>query len=114
MSKINDILDFSLLETDTCELHPIKFNIRNMLVHIEDILNLQFDHKMIVFNTFVHDRVPTLVYYDHKRLKQILLNLIYNALKYTEKGFVSVTIDCKPIEARKMSFTSKLNKVENQ
>ena len=45
---LNDILDFSLLETGTWELNPIKFNIRNMLVHIEDILNLQFDHKMIV------------------------------------------------------------------
>ncbi|CAI2384799.1 unnamed protein product [Moneuplotes crassus] len=114
MSKISDILDFSLLETNTCELNPIAFNIRNMLLHIEDILNLQFDHKMIVFNTYVHERVPTLVYYDYKRLKQILINLTYNALKYTKKGFVSVTIDCKPIEGKQLSFTSKLSKGENQ
>lgn len=95
MSKISDILDYSLLETNTLELKPVEFNLRNLMAHIEDILNLQFDHKMIHFSTFIADRVPTIVEYDHKRLKQILINLVYNALKYTEKGFVHVIIDCK-------------------
>lgn len=81
LSKINDILDYSLLETNTCVLKPVEFNIRNMLVHIEDILNLQFDHKMIHFSTFVTESVPTIVYYDNKRLKQIMINLMFNALK---------------------------------
>jgi two-component system, sensor histidine kinase and response regulator len=94
MSKINDILDYSLLETNTLDLKPIDFNIRNLMANIEDILNLQFDHKMIEFGTYVNERVPNIIILDYKRLKQILINLIYNALKYTEKGFVSVEIDC--------------------
>ena len=98
MNKLNDILDFSLLETNTLVLKPVEFNLRNMLVHIEDVLNLQFDHKMIHFSTFVHENVPTVVINDYKRLKQIMINLMYNALKYTEKGFVSVTIKALPFE----------------
>lgn len=92
-SKINDILDYSLIETNTLTLKPIEFNIRNLLINIEDILNLQFDHKMINFSTFVSENVPNIIIYDYKRLKQIMLNLTFNALKYTERGFVSIIIE---------------------
>lgn len=73
-----------------------------MLKEIENILNLQFDHKIINFSIFVAEDVPQIISYDYKRLKQILLNLVYNAMKYTEKGYVSVIIDCK--------FVAKLQK----
>lgn len=95
VNKINDIMDYSLIETNTLELKPVEFNIRNLLAHIEDILNLQFDHKMINFSAFVTQNVPNIIMLDYKRLKQILLNLTYNALKYTERGFVSIIIECE-------------------
>lgn len=92
-SKIDDILDYALLETNTLTLKPVEFNIRLLLKEIEKILNLQFDHKILNFSIFVAKDVPEIIIYDYKRIKQILLNLVFNALKHTEKGYVSVIVD---------------------
>lgn len=91
--KINDILDYSLLETDTIELKHTEFDIRAMLTGIQKVLNYQFDSRTLNFSVFVSDNVPKRVTYDHNRLKQILMNLCFNAIKYTNKGFVIIIVD---------------------
>lgn len=93
-SKIDDILDYALLETNTLVLKMVSFDVRELLKDIEKILNLQFDHKMLSFTIFVADDVPDCIVYDYKRIKQILLNLGFNALKHTEKGYVSIIVSC--------------------
>lgn len=104
-SKINDIMDFSLLETGTLELKPVEFNLRGLMQSVEDVLSYQFDHKMINFSVFIAKNVPEVLTYDHIRLKQILLNLIFNAIKYTEKGYVIVIVEC--------SYANKMFKFKN-
>ena len=106
-SKINDILDFSLLETGALKLKHSEFNLREMMQSIENVLSFQFDHKMINFSIFIAKNVPEVLTYDHNRLKQILLNLIFNAIKYTEKGYVIIIVEC--FYANKM-FKFKNNK----
>lgn len=102
ISKIDDILDYSLLETDTIQLKTIKFNIRELMQNVVDTLSLQFDRKMIKFSLQVEDNVPQEISFDKKRLKQVLMNLIFNALKYTEQGFVTVRVAA--------SYSNKLSK----
>lgn len=91
--KIDDIMDYSLLETNTIKINNHLGSLREMLGEVQELLNLQFDHSIIKFSVFVGDQVPDLVYMDHTRIKQVLINLIYNALKHTEKGFVIVIVD---------------------
>ena len=92
-SKIDDILDFSSIETGSLSLKHSEFNLRGLMQHVEDVLSFQFDHKMINFSIFIAKDVPEILIYDHKRLKQILLNLIFNAMKYTEKGYVIIVVE---------------------
>lgn len=74
-SKIDDIMDYSLIETGTISLKMIDFNIRDLLMGIENILTFQYDHNNINFSIFVADDVPEIINHDAKRIKQILLNL---------------------------------------
>lgn len=92
-SKVDDILDYSMLESDSCVLNYQEFSVHELMADIEDLVSLQYDPKVINFKVYVSDVVPATVLHDKKRIKQILLNLIYNALKFTERGFVIVVID---------------------
>ena len=109
--KIDDIMDYSLIETGTISLKMVDFNIRELLLGIENILMFQYDHNNINFSIFVADDVPLIINHDAKRIKQILLNLgknllldylskfysniiAFNALKYTESGYVTIIVDC--------------------
>lgn len=64
-----------------------------MISDIEKSLIYQFDPKLITFRLYISDIIPDIILHDEKRIKQILMNLIYNAFKYTEKGFVLVVVD---------------------
>ena len=109
LNKINDILDFSLLETNTIQLKSDKVEVRLLLNEIQNILSYQFDHKSLNLSIFVSENVPKVIIYDKDRLKQILLNLSFNAVKYTSKGFVTIVVDCKFINQPE---SSKLCKYE--
>lgn len=93
MKIINDILDFSKIESGKLELINSDFNPRYL---IEDTL------KSFVFNNknpdldircLINDQVPNVLHGDQLRLKQVLVNLLQNAVKFTEKGFVEVRTD---------------------
>jgi signal transduction histidine kinase len=108
-SKIDDILDYSMLETSSCQIKNEPFNIRNMMMEIEELISSQYDPRFITFGMYVSESLPDEVYHDEKRIRQILINLIWNALKFTEKGFVNVVVDCTFEEQNKQlrSFEMK-------
>ncbi len=95
LSVVNDILDFSKIEAGQLDLVEINFDLRITIEDIADILAIQAQEKGLAFSSHVHHEVPSLVRGDPERLKQILINLIGNAIKFTEKGelFVGVTLD---------------------
>ena len=115
--KINDILDYSMLETGSWVIKIEEFNLRELMIEIHEMILLQFDPKLITFRVYVSNLVPLTVFHDSQRVKQILLNLICNALKYTEKGFVTVLVDwVYPKLSRTTSFsrfTRKCYKIWN-
>lgn len=80
---------------------------------VEDLVEFQYNRSNITFSIYVSDSVPEIVHHDSKRIKQICLNLIYNALKFTEKGYVTVVVDCSIPPVKKIStFTQLKQKVE--
>jgi len=94
MSLIEEILDFSKIESSTVELD---FSTLNLQEFIEDTVNmfvLQASKKNINISFTIHSDVPDEILTDKNRLRQILINLINNALKFTETG--NITIAIKP------------------
>ncbi len=90
---INDILDFSKIEAGKLEVEFIDFNLREHLNEIMRSMSPRFDDKQIELLCRVAPNVPDHVTGDPLRLRQVLINLIGNACKFTEKGEVVVNVE---------------------
>jgi len=90
---VNDILDFSKIEAGKLELEQIEFEIHNVVESIVGMLVPKAAAKGLEIASFVDLRVPTLLIGDSDRLRQILINLVNNALKFTEHGAVTVRVN---------------------
>ena len=94
---INDILDFSKIEAGKLELVPSAFNVRDYLTKLVGSLSLRARDKGVHFGFQVDKKVPEFVVADSGRLGQILINLVDNAIKFTEpEGSVNVKVWSKP------------------
>lgn len=100
LSIINDILDFSKMETSTLLLEPVAFNLTESLHQSMDFFKPQAHKKGIYLELSVSPNVPDFVYGDVYRFKQVLLNLIGNAVKFTEHGGVDVQVYSERHEGR--------------
>ena len=90
---INEILDFSKIESGKLNIEDTKFSIEDILNELKDNISLVAFNKAIEFIIDVNDDIPNFLIGDPLRLKQILLNLTSNAVKFTDKGEIVVKID---------------------
>jgi two-component system sensor histidine kinase/response regulator len=88
LQVINDILDFSKIEAGKLELDPVRFNIRDVLQDSIKSLGIRAAQKRLELACRVENNVPDDLFGDPVRLRQIVLNLVGNALKFTERGEV--------------------------
>ncbi len=94
---INDILDFSKIENESIELESQPFNMGDVFFESKIILQAEADRKGLFLHCIMDEDIPILLQGDALRLSQILLNLANNAIKFTEKG--GVTLSARIIEA---------------
>jgi signal transduction histidine kinase len=87
---INDILDFSKIESGNLDLEVLDVDLRILVEDMKDMLETKAFEKGIEFSCSVLPEVPSILQGDPGRVRQILLNLVGNAIKFTEKGEVSV------------------------
>lgn len=90
LNLINDILDFSKIEAGKIKIENNVFNLERTLNHIKTMYDIVAEEKGLTFALEKEDSVPAMVYGDELRLNQILLNVVSNAFKFTEKGFVKI------------------------
>lgn len=90
---VNDILDFSKIEAGMMQIHRHPFSLREQLKNIEKLFDQTNTNTDLSVEYIIGKSVPDVYIGDSVRLNQILLNLISNAIKFTEKGNVTVTID---------------------
>jgi PAS domain S-box-containing protein len=92
LAIINDILDFNKIEAGKVELEEITFNLKEILGHNINLLKNRATEKGIDLKLELHGQIPDTVIGDPVRLGQILNNLIGNAIKFTEHGYVKVIV----------------------
>jgi len=92
LGLINDILDFSRAEAGKLELEPTDFDLPEMVEDVVDLIAGQAQSKNLELACLVDDNVPTTIRADIVRLRQILVNLLGNAVKFTERGEVLVRL----------------------
>ncbi len=93
LSLINNVLDLSKLESEKLDLEEIPFNLHQYVNNIVKLMKIKADEKKISLNLVIKPNTPKQVIGDSTRLGQILLNLIGNAVKFTNEGSVTVTLD---------------------
>ncbi|MCK4973779.1 MAG: response regulator, partial [Sulfurimonas sp.] len=89
---INDILDLSKIESGKLEIINSRVNVQNIFEETINIFKLQAEQKGLKLELNLDEEIPTSLLIDPVRLKEILINLIGNALKFTEKGYIKVVV----------------------
>ena len=92
LSIINDILDFSRIEAGKMELVRGRYQLSALLNDVSGMIRFKAEEKGLEFTLRRQEPLPDTLFGDEVRVKEILLNLLNNAVKYTEKGFVRLTV----------------------
>ena len=92
MAIINDILDFSKIESGKLELYVKKYDLSELIQQVIELVKFDSNIKKIDLQLIIGSNVPKYVWTDSVRLKQILINLLGNAIKFTERGSVTLSI----------------------
>ncbi len=92
LGVVNDILDFSKVEAGQIELERITFNLRKIIGDVVKMLKFKSDQQDLFLRFNVHDEVPAYVIGDPTRIKQILINLVNNAIKFTATGGIAIEV----------------------
>lgn len=100
MGIINDILDLSKVESGQFEVEIIPTHLRDTLSQIEELMRVKAEEKQLQLTVNVHDNVMEQTLTDPTRLRQVLLNLVSNAIKFTSQGMVSVTLRNETLEGQ--------------
>ena len=94
LAIINDILDFSKMEAGRVNINHEPFDLRECVEEAYDVVSLKAGKKGLNISYLLDQKVPTFIIGDKARIKQVLINLLENAIKFTEKGEVYTSIKC--------------------
>lgn len=89
---INDILDFSKIESGKMEIVNVKYKLSSLLQDVVNMVKFRANNKNLKFITDIDEQLPDSLFGDEARLRQIIVNLLTNAVKYTHKGTVTLIV----------------------
>ena len=92
LALVNDILDFSKLESGNMTMEKTIFNLTDSVEQTVDLISMEAHKKGLEIVVDISDKIPDFIYGDPARLQQVLLNFVKNAVKFTETGYVSVSV----------------------
>lgn len=98
LSLVNDILDYSKIEAGKMEIVPVEYNMEELLGGVCNLIKPRLAEKALEFELKVDEAVPSRLFGDEIRISQILINLLTNAVKYTDKGKVSFLVEREAAE----------------
>ncbi len=93
LALVNDVLDFSKIEAGKMELYKVEYDLAGLISELVSMVDERARNKGLELKVTVNEEMPHLLYGDNVRLKQIILNILTNAVKYTETGQVHLDVD---------------------
>lgn len=104
LSLINDILDLSKIEAGRMEISPEPVDLKIVVNEMSQIFSQKVKEKGIDFQVYVQDDFPSSIIFDEIRIRQVLLNIIGNAVKFTDDGFIKVELKISEINKDSINF----------
>ena len=98
LSLVNDILDFSKIEAGKMEIIPVEYHVSSILNDLVNMIQTRAEKKGLDFRIHVSSTIPSVLFGDEIRIKQIITNILTNAVKYTEKGGVTLNVTSRTID----------------
>lgn len=102
LAIINDILDFSKIESGKMEIVPVTYELSSVLNDVINMVTKKVNDKGLKLVTNVSQNIPYQLFGDEVRIRQIILNIVNNAVKYTQKGSVTLSVDWEWIDEVKL------------
>lgn len=102
LSLVNDFLDLSRIESRQMEIFSAPYKTQNMIAELLDMVRVSVQEKGLELYAEVDDNLPMELMGDEKRIKQILINILANAVKYTNEGSVTLSASGKRIEENQL------------
>jgi len=93
LSIINDILDFSKIENEKLEIVPSNYSFSSLINNVVNIIKTRIADSGLRFEINIDSNIPDSLFGDETRIRQVLLNVLGNAVKYTKKGFISFSVN---------------------
>jgi two-component system sensor histidine kinase BarA len=112
LSLINDLLDFSKMEADKLVLDKTEFHLHNLLDEVLSLLGLEAQQKGLELASLITPETPNTLIGDPLRLRQVLMNLINNAIKFTHQGSVHVTVSSKESQTEENGWELKFSIID--
>ena len=96
LTIINDILDFSKIDANKMELVEVAYDFAEMVTNVSELIRIRASEKSLPFFSEIDPAIPSTLIGDDVRIKQILLNLLGNAVKFTQNGHINLKIILEP------------------
>ncbi|WP_054956884.1 response regulator [Paenibacillus dakarensis] len=107
ISIINDILDFTKMETGKMELEEHPFELKSCIQEVTGLFSAEAHKKNLELHYFIDENIPDIIYGDMGRLRQVLINLVSNAVKFTHHGGVYLGVSL--VEKNEETYTLEFN-----
>lgn len=93
LSIINDILDYSRIESGKMQICPVEYSLKTLIEDVNSLIYIKLKEKGLTYNLDIDPTCPSTLVGDELRIKQVITNLLTNAVKYTEKGSVTFSVE---------------------
>ncbi len=104
LSIINDILDFSKIESGKMDIVPVEYDISSLINDIVNMIKSRVEKKKLEFITEIDETIPAVLFGDDVRIRQVITNILTNAVKYTPEGSVRFKMSVKEKQDNKLSL----------
>lgn len=101
---INDILDFSKIESGDIEISPVDYDIRKAVNEVVNVSSMGLGDKPVKMGLNIQPNIPRNLYGDSARIRQVLGNVIGNAVKFTKEGSITINVDYEPIDEKNINL----------
>lgn len=96
LAIINDLLDISKIESGKLELNPVGYFTHYLFTDVESVVSIPIMNKGLEWRTHINPELPSKMFGDIVRIRQILINVVNNAVKFTREGYVEFSADFEP------------------